>query len=330
MKPTVERLLQVLDIAASPVTLLTALWMKCIRRIGVQRMRASRNIFSRIGVMPVREHYYEPMTNPAKHLLRSLREERTLSGLDMNEAGQLAILAGFHYQNELKDIASNAEKSGFRFDNGFFESGDAEYLYNMIRCYKPRRIFEIGSGHSTRIARIAIAKNSTEMPGYRCRHVCIEPYEQPELGSMGVEVIRRRVETLPSGFFCELAENDILFIDSSHVIRPQGDVLYEFLELLGNLAKGVIIHVHDIFTPRDYLDCTLIEERRFWNEQYILEAFLLFNHQFSVIGALNWLWHNHREEIISKCPILAQQVWREPGSFWIRRTGAMHRLASTS
>ena len=103
------------------------------------------------------------------------------------------------------------------------------------------------------------------------------------------------------------------------MIRPQGDVLFEYLELLGSLRNGVLIHAHDIFTPRDYLNKTVLEESKLWNEQYLLEAFLSFNTQFSVIGSLNYLWHNHRPSLIRACPILEREPYREPGSFWFAR-----------
>ena len=72
----------------------------------------------------------------------------------------------------------------------------------------------------------AIKKNREEAPGYECRHVCIEPYEMPWLESTGVQVLRRKIEDVDREFFSELSGGDILFIDSSHIIRPQGDVLF--------------------------------------------------------------------------------------------------------
>ena len=85
------------------------------------------------------------------------------------------------------------------------------------------------------------------------------------------------------------------------------------------LAKGVIVHVHDIFSPKDYLDDWILRDGLMWNEQYLLEAFLSNNHDFEVIGALNYLAHNYTKEFSEKCPIFAQQLGREPGAFWIRR-----------
>ena len=119
--------------------------------------------------------------------------------------------------------------------------------------------------------------------------------------------------------FEDLKANDILFIDSSHVIRPQGDVLHEYLQILGRLAPGVLIHVHDIFTPYDYIPEVVITDRRMWDQQYLLEAFLCFNRSFEVIGALNWLNREQRGLLTEACPVLVQEQAREPCSFWLRR-----------
>ena len=135
----------------------------------------------------------------------------------------------------------------------------------------------------------AISVNNLEDPAYQCRHVCIEPYEMSWLETSGVSVLRQRVEDVNVGFFSELEEDDILFIDSSHVIRPQGDVLFEYLELLPALNTGVIVHVHDIFSPRDQPKQWLEDDVRFWNEQYLLEAFLTDNTRWRIIGALSYL-----------------------------------------
>lgn len=120
--------------------------------------------------------------------------------------------------------------------------------------------------------------------------------------------------------FRQLEANDILFIDSSHVIRPQSDVLTEYLEILPILSPGVLIHIHDIFTPYDYLDHWLIDEVKLWNEQYLLEAFLSCNPQFEIILALNYLSHRHPAMLAEKFPMLRGQVEQaEPRSFWIRK-----------
>jgi len=115
----------------------------------------------------------------------------------------------------------------------------------------------------------------------------------------------------------QLKSNDLLFIDSSHIIRPQGDVLFEYLELLPTLKPGVLIHVHDIFTPKDYPDEWVYKNHYLWNEQYLLEAFMSFNSGFKIMGALNYLAHNYRNELAEKCPVFAKHEDGEPGAFWM-------------
>ena len=141
----------------------------------------------------------------------------------------------------------------------------------------------------------------------------------PWLKELDVNLIREKVEDVDMNAFEILEENDILFIDSSHIIRPQGDVLFEFLEILPKIKKGVLVHVHDIFTPKDYPDNWILKDHRLWNEQYLLEAFLTCNSNFKIIGAVNHLHHQYSEEIHAKCPVLASQKTREPGSFWMVR-----------
>ena len=185
---------------------------------------------------------------------------------------------------------------------------------------KPSKIFEIGSGYSTLLAAQAIKSNQLETSSYNCKHLCIEPYEMPWLERSGVTVLRERVEDVDKALFLELNANDILFIDSSHIIRPQGDVLFEYLELLPILNVGVIVHIHDIFSPRDYLKQWVVDEVKFWNEQYLLEAFLTCNRDWKIIGALNYLHHKHHKhhkQLPEKCPFLTKD--REPGSFYIQK-----------
>lgn len=272
----------------------------------------------KIGILPVLDHYYQPLINPKKHLLKSLREDRILPGIDFNENEQLLILSQFNFNFELLEIPVNYQnKNEFFYNNGNYESGDAEYLYNIIRLKKPKRIIEIGSGYSTLMAKNAINKNKIEDSNYSCKQICIEPYEKKWLEEIQLELIRDKVENIDKAIFNQLEENDILFIDSTHIIRPQSDVLFEYLEILPIIKSGVIVHVHDIFTPKDYPNEWIFDEHRLWNEQYLLEAFLIFNTKFKIIGALNYLSHKFNKEFKDKSPIYSQQIGREPGAFWM-------------
>lgn len=306
------------DLLATATILLLAPVLKFLSRYRVSLPRA-QGMMDRIGAQVRSSHYYEP-TYADSDLPSETQQERPLPGLDLNAEGQLALLAQFSFQEELRAIPLDKSRpDSFGYRNNMYSFGDAEILYNMIRLMKPRRMIEIGSGNSTLMARLAIDANLREDPGYRCAHFCIEPYEMPWLEGTGVTVLRQRVEQVDLEFFDALAVNDILFIDSSHVIRPFGDVLREFHEIVPRLAPGVLVHVDDVFTPRDYPDHWLRRERRLWNEQYLLESFLAFNSSFEVVCASNWLKHNHRDEFLRACPMMAHDPAQEPGNFWFRR-----------
>jgi predicted O-methyltransferase YrrM len=312
-------ILPIADVILAPLVFLAGCLLKGVRRAGVERMPLSKKALLQVGVFPIRNHYYEPLFDP-KGLTRPLDEDRLLPGIDWNIQEQLELLRSFSFNEELRRLAApqGAEPSIFQSDAAAnFESGDAEFLYNFIRKKKPARVFEIGSGKSTRIAAAAIRRNRDEAPGYRCKHVCIEPYEAPWLEQTGATVIRRRVEEVGSGLFGELSRGDFLFIDSSHVLRPQGDVVFEYLELLPSLKPGVVVHVHDIFSPKDYPREWVVDQVRFWNEQYVLEAFLTCNRDWKVVAALNLLHHHHFEKLQGVCPFLTPD--REPGSFYMEK-----------
>jgi predicted O-methyltransferase YrrM len=317
MKKLIQRLLPVADIFLAPFVYPAALLLKGVRKAGVHRLPYCKSALMNVGVFPICDHYYEPQFDN-RVPRQDFSKDRNLPGIGWNVSGQLEMLERFAFSNELADIPR--EKSNpleFYLNNDAFSSGDAEYWYQLIRAIKPRRIFEVGSGNSTLMAIKAIHKNRQDIPSYECEHICIEPYEMPWLEEAGVSVVRKKVEDLELSFFARLQANDVLFIDSSHTIRPQGDVLFENLEILPSLNKGVIVHVHDIFSPKNYPKRWLADEVKFWNEQYILEAFLSNNSSWKIIGALNYLHHNHYEELKAVARFLTPDA--EPGSFYIQK-----------
>jgi hypothetical protein len=309
-----------LDVLLAPLTFMSSILLYAIRKMRIANMPVSKMIFKKVGVFPITNHYYEPLFDD-RLLKLPLDRDRSLSGINWNDQEQLNLLNRFQFQNELLAIPVNKEKDkhSFYYDNPSIGPGDAEYLYCMIRHFKPSRIIEIGSGYSTLMTQKAAADERAMNPSYRLEQICIEPYEMPWLENTGVQVIRKLVEEVNLDFFKSLNESDIFFIDSSHVVRPQGDVLFEFLEILPVLKTGVIIHVHDIFSPKDYTKQHLVDDVMFWNEQYILEAFLSCNRDFEIIGALNYLKSHYPDEMCAVFPQLNRKKTAVPGSFWMRK-----------
>ena len=306
-----------LEIVLLAPLFISAVFFKIYTKFGGSRFYNIRNLLQTLGIYPIRDHYYEPLFKH-KGLKKSLRQKRFLPGIQFNIQYQIKLLKKLIFAEEFVtnlELEQNKNKLAFYFNNGSFESGDAEFLYQIIRYFKPKNIIEIGSGNSTKIALMATNKNLKEFK-YKTNHICIEPYEMKWLEKTNVKVVRDVVENININEFSNLMENDLLFIDSSHIIRTQGDVLKIYLEILPYLNKGVIVHIHDIFSPRDYLDSWIIEDVKFWNEQYILEALLTNTKRYKIIASLNLLKNDYFEELKIVCPFL--ELDREPGSIYLK------------
>ena len=323
MNTTIKSLLTkssfLVDLLLPFFLLLTAPFWWGFRRFGAEKLPISRTLLKRLGVFPIINHYYEPMFNE-NNIRYSLSTIRNLPGIDLQLERQVAFLSDLVFGDELYPIVNSSNPTNkatqFQLKNGSFEAGDAEFLYQFIRKVRPEKIVEIGSGSSTKIAAAALAKN-LEVHGTPYFHVCIEPYEQPWLEELpNIKLHRQLIETVDMDWENELKAGDLLFIDSSHMVRPQGDVLTEFLEILPRLSSGVYVHVHDIFTPRDYPQVWIKERVRFWNEQYLLEALLSSSSRYEVVASLNHLKHTHFNSLREVCPYLTSED--EPGSFYMK------------
>jgi len=166
-------------------------------------------------------------------------------------------------------------------ENNMFNFCDSAILYAFMRHTKPQRVIEVGSGFSTRIVKRALDKNYQDS-GARVKHLCVEPYRAEVLKDMEIDVIIKPVQEVELEIFDQLESGDVLFLDNSHVVKPYGDVIYEFLWILPRLKPGVHVHIHDIFLPNDYPAPWMINEFRPYTEQYLLAAFLHNNNAWSI------------------------------------------------
>ncbi|WP_304187244.1 class I SAM-dependent methyltransferase [Phenylobacterium aquaticum] len=200
--------------------------------------------------------------------------------------------------------------------NAWFNSLDAMVLMGMLRRGDPARFVEIGSGLSTKFARHAVRAH-----GLRTKLISIDPQPRAEIDTLCDQVIRKPLERCDTAMFEALGPGDILFLDSSHRSFQNSDVTVFFLEILPRLKPGVIVHIHDIYLPDDYISGHI---HRMWNEQYLLATALLFGPQAFEILMPNW-W-------VSQDPALSAQARAtlRPGplagldiygaSFWMRKT----------
>jgi Methyltransferase domain len=312
--------LKVIDLSVWLFAALSALVAKVQWRCGgPQNLPHSFRAWNALGVLPVPFHYYHPAFDPEMLPDSVWARESPLPGLDLRVDAQLNLLRQFGYCDELRGFPLHGEpRDGFSYFNRMFGPGDAEILYSVIRYFKPERVIEIGSGYSTLLAEAALERNRRE--GHHFEHICIEPYPEPWLENVNsTRLIRQRIETMDPAFFEQLGANDILFVDSSHVVRTGGDVQFEYLEVLPRLHSGVLVHAHDIFLPFEYPLEWVRDKKFFWTEQYLLQAFLAFNSAFEVVLALSYLHRHHRVELACAAPVYAEHASSRPGSLWMRR-----------
>jgi hypothetical protein len=210
-------------------------------------------------------------------------------------------------------VSESRNAVGYSFENSYFSSPDAEVLYAMLRWQRPRWYVEIGSGHSTRVARQAVLDG--QLP---TRITCIDPAPRREVAGIADEIHRERVEgPRARTFLDELLPGDVLFIDSSHDIAPGNDVMHLFLDVLPNLAPGVIIHIHDVFLPYDYPRDWVLEHRLCWTEQYLVAALLSCDSRYEAIWPGYWLqrtWPEFAALLPNAKGRRAQSLWLRVGS----------------
>jgi hypothetical protein len=269
-------------------------------------------------IMPV--HFYSPVPN-VHRLPESLWDERfdQNSGWSLNEQGQFGLLrtlsAYAQEFGELRESSVYSDKTpaDWRRSDSAINASDGALYYSMVRHFRPKQVLEVGSGYSTRIAAEA-CRRLDPRPGFEA----VEPYPPPFLSCIP-ELSRLStipVQQMPLSRFRELEANDILFIDCSHVGSIGSDVTYLLLHVLPELSPGVIVHVHDIFLPWNYPKDWIVKKHLFWNEQYLLLAYLHQNRSMEVLLGSYFLGRLHPEEFRAAFPYLDV-----PGgsSFWMRR-----------
>ncbi|MBI1838135.1 MAG: class I SAM-dependent methyltransferase [Flavobacteriia bacterium] len=201
------------------------------------------------------------------------------------------------------------------WNNEFLPGLDIVGLYGIIAMYKPKQYIEIGSGNSTKVARKAISDLKLD-----AKITSIDPYPRANIDHLADKVIREPFEKLNDLQFIinSLEENDILFIDNSHRCFSNSDATVCFLELLPYLKKGVIIHIHDIYLPYDYPQFMC---DRFYNEQYVLAAFVLANPKKYKTILPNYFISEDKELSAIIAPIWKHEnlknVEKHGGSYWI-------------
>jgi predicted O-methyltransferase YrrM len=239
-----------------------------------------------------------------------------LPGIDMNADEQLNLLFSFElFYKELPFPEEKSEELRYYYKNTFYCYSDAILLYCMIRHLKPKKIIEVGSGFSSSVT----LDTNEKFMGNSINCTFIEPYPE-RLQSLlrnddNVTIHKKRLQEIPIELFGELNENDILFIDSTHVTKFNSDVNYVFHKILPVLSNGVYIHFHDVFYPFEYPRKWLLDGWA-WNEQYMLRAFLEYNNDFKIVLFNTYLENKYKQDIKNRFPLLYKNTG---GSIWIKK-----------
>ena len=200
---------------------------------------------------------------------------------------------------------------GFDFSNGYYSSPDAEILYAMVRAHPPGRIVEIGCGNSTKIIHQALKDGELT-----CEHVAIDPYPREEISRLVNVMIRRPIEYADAGGrISALGPGDILFIDTSHEVRPANDVAYIYGQLLHKVAPGVVVHIHDIFLPYEYPQSWVMDIGLKWGEQYLVHAMLSDSRAWEVL----WPGYYLQRTMPDFAKHFPHNRGRDAQSLWLRK-----------
>ncbi len=302
-------------------------------RKGLERVVFSRpvfDLFQRLGVHVTPNHFYSPVPDTRALGARAdlWETDSDLPGIDLRVRDQLerlrTVFAPMRHECDFPLRATGTPHDYF-IRNGAFGLTSAAVLHCLIRHFVPRTIVEVGSGHSTYVAARAARMNAAD--GKPAQLIAVEPYPNEVLrrGFPGLtRLVAREVQEVELSLFTDLQAGDILFIDSSHVVRVGNDVVFLFLDVIPRLRKGVVIHVHDIFFPRQYPREWVIRQRRFWAEQYLLQALLACNPSFEVLWCGSLMHLRHADAVRAAFPPpegLGAGEGYQSSSFWMRKVG---------
>lgn len=195
----------------------------------------------------------------------------------------------------------------FLWDNGQFPPLDALTYWHFLK--KAKQVIEIGCGYSTFLAQRSGAKVTA-----------IDP--EPRQKFAGISYTLRPVQDIPTSLFKELKRDDILFVDSSHIVEKNSDVEHVFFRIIPELQSGVLIQFHDYFRPDDYpYDWHAHPVMSKWNEHYYVE---LLSNKYSVVAVNNTISNLHNEELLEKYPFVPKDIKKNFGavrgsSIWFRK-----------
>jgi Methyltransferase domain len=296
---------------------------KFVRKLLGPRLSNVRFLFAAPLAYPP-GHFYSPICSPAE-LRRRYCDPQTIShprpppGIELSHDAQVQLWERWRaFLPDARTLAANDPSRRYRLPSSSYDIGDAIIYVCMLRQLQPARLIEVGSGSSSVVALDTFDRYFAERP--RCSF--IEPYPAylKSLLKPGdqdtVEIIARDIQDIPPEFFDDLAPNDILFIDSTHIVKTGSDVVYELFEVLPRLRSGVVVHFHDVFYPFEYPWEWVVDRNYSWNELYVLRAFLVGNRDWEILFFNDYFVRTERDRVARDAP----EILTNPGGgLWLCR-----------
>jgi predicted O-methyltransferase YrrM len=210
--------------------------------------------------------------------------EMDVPGIDLNQKGQFRLLKDYvEFYKDLPFPEEQGSECRYYYGNNWYSYSDAIFLYSFLRRHQPKRIIEVGSGFSSAVMLDTVDRFLPCRPEI----TFIEPYPD-RLRSLlrsddenRVRIIEKQIQDVPASLFASLECGDFLLIDSSHVVKCASDVQRLMFEVLPALPPGTFVHFHDVFYPFEY-PANWLREGRYWNEVYLLRAFLSYNREWDI------------------------------------------------
>jgi predicted O-methyltransferase YrrM len=272
-------------------------------------------------------HYHSPIPD-----LEYIRDKRSkifkisgvdIKGINLRKEEQFELLQKFvpYY----KDIPYDFEHAGitktrYQVKDAFYRYSDVVMLYSMMRHFKPSKIIEIGSGYSSAVM---LDTNDLFLDS-KTSITFIDPSVTRLLSLLKEEdkqkhhIIHSMIQDVDPDIFRSLEKDDILFVDSSHVSKIGSDLNYILFEIIPVLKPGVIIHFHDIYYPFELPEHWIFEKKWFWNESYILRAYLTDNTSYDIINFNSYLLHEYKSWLGEHMPVCLMGS-EDTGSIWLRK-----------
>lgn len=288
-----------------------------------RRLAHFRNAVAASPLAFIPGHYYSPICDPAtiRRWYRNpaaANQDVAVPGIDLRRNLQLDRLGRWRdYMPDIRFPKTRDAQQRYYYGgtNDQYSLGDAIALFCFICELKPKRYIEIGSGFSS-----ACMLDTTDQLTLYLQCTLIDPEPErlksllrsPETRSF--QLLPAMVQDVPLQTFDQLEAGDILFVDSSHVLKTSSDVEYELFSILPRLRPGVFIHFHDIFYPFEYPAEWAMARNYSWNEIYGLRAFLMYNSRFKIEFWNDYLVKTAPEAVADAAPDMS----RHPGgSLWL-------------